>query len=464
MRPCPETPPELPAPWEDPPTGAIRIEVPLDSRPNDLGTARELIQAGTSPDIGPEGDPFFVLGIDFGTSSTKVVARLPYEAGEPAWAIPAPRPCRYDGAPYLWHTLIWLCRDGRFSPWREPGAVLVSTLKSDLVRGEGERYISVDDGVPPASFAEAAAAYLGYVARYTRGWLRRSCPHLFSGARPAWLVHVGLPAATYDDPALSRPYRRIALAARRILDIDDEISVPTVRRLLNDPETAAADGSNEASETYGAAVIPEAAASMSGFARSPRVARALYLLIDVGALTLDACTFRLNKNREEGERYAFMAADVRKLGVEVYHWALRNGRRPEEFAEQCHRMLRSVIWHTRQRRDPNAEAWRAGNHLPVLLTGGGALHGPHRNIVHQLDGWLRRYTDSGGIRTLQIPQPDGLELPERWPDSGRLTVAWGLSLPTDQIGEIEPVGAIEDVPRWAPAGDFTSRYVGKEQV
>lgn len=92
------------------------------------------------------------------------------------------------------------------------------------------------------------------------------------------------------------------------------------------------------------------------------------------------------------------------------------------------------------------------------------MHEPHRNIVDQLDGWLRRYTDSGGIRILQIPQPEGLEPQERWSDFGRLAVAWGLSLPTDQIGEIEPVGAIEDVPRWPPAEDFTSRYIGKEQV
>lgn len=100
LRSCPETPPE--PPWEDPPTGAIRIEVPLAIRQDDVRAARELIQAGTSPDTGPEGGPFFVLGIDFGTSSTKVVARLPYEAGEPAWAIPAPSPCRYHGAPSLY--------------------------------------------------------------------------------------------------------------------------------------------------------------------------------------------------------------------------------------------------------------------------------------------------------------------------------------------------------------------------
>ena len=59
-----------------------------------------------------DGTPLFVtVGVDLGTSSTKVVASLPYEAGRPAVAISAPRHGRVENHPYLWRTAVWLRED-----------------------------------------------------------------------------------------------------------------------------------------------------------------------------------------------------------------------------------------------------------------------------------------------------------------------------------------------------------------
>lgn len=50
----------------------------------------------TSSNLSMPGDEelFIIVGLDMGTSTTKTIVRLPFEAGEPAIAIPAPSPCR----------------------------------------------------------------------------------------------------------------------------------------------------------------------------------------------------------------------------------------------------------------------------------------------------------------------------------------------------------------------------------
>ena len=60
--------------------------------------------------VGPSGDADLRvhLGVDMGTSSTKVVARLPFEPDQPCMPVPAPQHCRSDGHPALWQTVPWM--------------------------------------------------------------------------------------------------------------------------------------------------------------------------------------------------------------------------------------------------------------------------------------------------------------------------------------------------------------------
>jgi len=57
--------------------------------------------------------------------------------------------------------------------------------------------------------------------------------------------------------------------------------------------------------------------------------------------------------------------------------------------------------------------------------------------------------------------PPNLPIPVS--DFGRLAVAWGLSYPPHEIGEILPPSAIEDIPP-ARAIDLTGRFMDKELV
>ena len=402
-------------------------------------------------------------GLDFGTSSTKMIVRMPYEAGEPTIAIPAPDPCRRGDHPYLWQTVLWLKEESIFLPWPEPGATVLNSLKQGLIQGRSETTIRDSEATAAVTRAQAGVAYLSFVIRYARGWLLRNRPDLFLGRKPVWFVNLGMPTASYDDHELVNPYRRIGAAALQLAKIDSTITVEAAQLLLDDPYIAKAGASEKDAERLGVAVVPETAADVTGFAKSTRNATGLYLLVDAGAMTLDACMFRLHRNASPGDHYAFMAAQVRPLGVDSFHWFLGEGRTEPEFVQQCDRTLRAVIWNTRRHRDPNATSWEEGNDVPVFLVGGGAANGLHRSIVESLDPWLKEHVRNEGIRILELPVPSAIELPERLRDFGRMAVAWGLSYPLTDIGRIRPMRDIEDIPP-SPVVDIGERFTSKDQV
>jgi hypothetical protein len=225
---------------------------------------------------------------------------------------------------------------------------------------------------------------------------------------------------------------------------------------------AAAQSAAEA-EKLGVAALPETAAEAAGFAKSTNRAPGVYLMVDVGAMTLDVCTFRLSEGDATADKYALCAAQVRPLGVEAYYWYLGQGKTESEFVGQCDTCLREVVWGTKTKKDPYSECWQTGNDLPVFLVGGGAKNALHRRIVESLNPWLRRYAQNEGARVIELPIPRNIDLPIAISDFGRLAVAWGLSHPPSEIGEIFPPSAIKDKPP-PTVIDWTERFVPKEQV
>ena len=110
--------------------------------------------------------------------------------------------------------------------------------------------------------------------------------------------------------------------------------------------------SADEAEKLGVAALPETAAEAAGFAKSTTEPRVFTWMVDVGAMTLDVCTFRLGQTHAAADLYGLLAAQVRPLGVEAYHWFLGDGKKGFRFAAQCDRCLREVVWRTRIKRDP----------------------------------------------------------------------------------------------------------------
>ncbi len=110
-----------------------------------------------------------VLGLDFGTSSTKAVVHVFNFPGEPAFAVPFGN-FAHENSKYLLPTKLFVKRNGCCSLESAPDASLLTDIKIGLM-GEPDKIIAPVSGPPcDASAATVATAYLALVLRYVRRW------------------------------------------------------------------------------------------------------------------------------------------------------------------------------------------------------------------------------------------------------------------------------------------------------
>jgi hypothetical protein len=116
----------------------------------------------------------------------------------------------------------------------------------------------------------------------------------------------------------------------------------------------------------------------------------------------------------------------------------------------------------RRHRDPLSRRWETG--LPVFLCGGGSEMEVSRKVPRVADRRLRSATSVRGLLVRRLPRPAQL----RNPDIDEklfhhVSVAYGLSLGSLDIGEVWPPSASPDIPppRKRDAGDG---YISKDQV
>lgn len=451
--------------WLLPARAAVREAPPNWIGAHDRAAMEAALERGSeSSDANSSGEPIHAtIGLDFGTSCTKIIVRFPEEPGAPAVAVPAPAHCRSGGDPYLWQTVVWVRRDGTFVAWPESNTYPLHTLKQGIMGNRPTEVVAPNYGSVPITHLDAATAYLAFAVRYARGWLLLNQPERFRGRRPYWFTNMGLPAANYDQARLVTGYRAIAATALVLAGSGERIAVETVRAFASSAEVREAAAAPAAAEELGIAVFPEVAAEVAGFMKSAAGGSGLYVMVDVGAMTLDLCAFRFKQRQVEGDLYPLLEADVHHLGVEAYHWFIGEGRTHEAFSSQCQSVLRTLIWKTKRERDPNASCWRPGNDLPVFLVGGGAENELHQKSVEALRPWLRDWLKNEGIRLTALPQPAGLEMPEPGGNFARLPVAWGLSYAPTEIGEIIPPSNIPDVPP-ATVRNYLGNFVSKDQM
>ena len=252
-----------------------------------------------------------VLGVDFGTSSTKIVARLPYEAGAPAFAVPAPFSARAEEHAHLWASRIWLDASGLFSLAPVEAAPAHCAIKAALMQADGERAIVLRSGAWAATALEAATAFLALQLRQARGWLLSRKEDALSAGPLRWSYHVGFPAASLDKNGLRERYAAACTAALSLSLLGLPITPTLVRVALRVVPTT-----TTALDKLGISLVPEISAAITGFARSPKREDGLYAMVDVGAGTVDCCTFDLWRPNDGAMTYPIFKADVAMLGVE----------------------------------------------------------------------------------------------------------------------------------------------------
>jgi hypothetical protein len=450
--------------------------------------------------LGQGGEGDLVIGLDFGTSASKVVIQAPGLPGNPAYAVNFGEVAQ-SSMPYLLPTRLWVTPGGGCSLAKQAKAREVNDIKLELFSKDQELISNrgpTRQGISPEA---AAVAYLALLLRYARRWFlegkRDVVGHL---SRLNWGFNLGVPSPCIEDNDDNRRFRRVGKAAWMLSVLEEQITLEKaqdeLRYLTEAPEYWERDDDGIACDFE---IIPEIAAGAIGYALSDLRREGLHLMVDVGASTVDVCSFVLHE-RAGSDRYALLTADVKQLGTIRLHQdrvraiseahekqaqelrdkhdalapisediesyllprerilaAVREGE--AKLKSQCQCMLRKVIVDARTRRDPHASVWRG--RLPILLIGGGGQLPFFRSLVDELDPWLKTYAGNEGVVFLPVAVPPTIS--STTTEHHRLAVAWGLSHQKLNIGEITPADQIEDIEPPRPI-DWESGYISKDQV
>lgn len=183
-------------------------------------------------------------------------------------------------------------------------------------------------------------AFLALVIQRARAWLLTRHAQTYRRTQLFWKLSVGLPAAHYQDSKLFEPFKRLCEVAWAAAGQPAAVDEPTIVKLLRQPPSAT-DSDHDAEVM----VVPEIAAQIYGYVVSnsfDRKAQNIFLMADVGAGTVDASLFHVFPARGGKWDFEFFTSVVRPHGVSNLHrhrvdwWtgALQESGAPAELAQQ----------------------------------------------------------------------------------------------------------------------------------
>jgi len=232
----------------------------------------------------PEVD--LTLGIDFGTSCTKVVI------GDHGWL----------GLSYA--VPVGIGNNGleRFLRATQvaAGRQVETNLKMRLM--ENPESIELRDLV---------VLYLAGVIRDSISWFSAEKAGRYKNRKVIWSLNLGFAAKRIDDGPLVQAYKEVANLAAELGPSDHPLNLASVSELRANP---AADPSIRIIPVNRIALYPEIAAQLAGYINSPYRAQGNLILIDVGAGTLDVSTVILHSNKVE-DIVSFHVCEVEPLGA-----------------------------------------------------------------------------------------------------------------------------------------------------
>ena len=145
-----------------------------------------------------DSDMEIVIGLDFGTSSTKVVLQ---DMGRHSYAVPF---TDATDNPYLLPARLYE-QNGQYS--LSDGEVVLRNIKLRLMNKAVEPSVLV-----------AAVAYLALVIRHCRGWLWHEHRDVYARDAITWGLNLGLPAASYENDWLVERFLAVAIASLELAD------------------------------------------------------------------------------------------------------------------------------------------------------------------------------------------------------------------------------------------------------
>ncbi|WP_368622620.1 hypothetical protein [Paraburkholderia sp. BR13444] len=453
----------------------------------------------------PENETDLIVGLDFGTSSTKVVVRDAYAATS---IFPVQLCGQRSGIEsFLLPSRIF--KTGSVYSLQH-GTEKISDLKLSLLNCSA---------ASPVDEFNDCCAFLALVIRRTRAWFLTEHRDIYSRHALNWKLNLGLPARSYENTEIVQLFRRLAWAAANLAG-DSEATDVTLEKAsewrIRSHEMAKLDSALQSPPTeFGCNdvdVVPEVSAQLQGFMTAARWDwrnRPIMMLVDVGAGTVDSALFHVRAPDNGHGQLTFYSSKVEQNGVMNLHRArvasLNEMLPCGEDHQEAREYLRLISQPTDRLRPipetidqylPGYQEADAGIdtsfridryrrqvascirdakvgkgisagqlvRVPLLLCGGGSrmrFYGSIDQLINNTPGW------DLSVELMKLPVPSDLA------DSGwhgeefdRLSVAYGLSLSGDgdrSLGKIVRAIEVPDAENYRPkdAGDC---YVSKDQV
>lgn len=440
-----------------------------------------------------------VLGLDFGTSSTKVV--LADHSLDEAYAV----------------------------PFNDSVGVSRYLLPSALVETDGGQYALSGEGLRHADLklsmlldqddplrCSRVCAFLALTIRRARAWLFETRREQYLRSDILWTLAIGLPSdqATYFGQQLH--FMKLAQVAWALAGSGKPVCVREAR------EAWCGRQNLDLGEELEVRLLPELSAQIHGFVSSSHFdvkESNLYLMVDVGAGTLDASLFNVRKDKGGKVSFGFFTHSVEHLGAANLHrhrldwWRSRLQDASGEEAAEAARLsgrVAAVVDHLAALRLPTDfhggypstydqyvtgvqvrfkggaktpddefyqwvrhqvigkvlyAAWKDRlltegelRNLPFFLCGGGARH----PLFESLKSGLRHTQNFSwlGARPRDLIKPSRMHAPGV-PDGDydRLSVAYGLS--QLNLGAFEQAGALKPLASTPRSKDLESLFVDK---
>jgi len=462
-------------------------------------------QSGTPTQIS-EGSPRdardIVIGFDLGTSCTKVI--LQDRQLKKCYAVPFPG-LGYEVNEYLLPTKLYVCRDGRCC--LNEGDFEYKRIKINCIH-DPQRVI-FDDGVlgERLTASDLFACYVGLALIEIRKWFLREKYNDYRHTDISWQLNIGLPSRSFDDEELFKRMKQAALAAWNIsLLAPHEITIKGIKDAID--RAAVQIERNRCDQNKGELhpgvvnAVPEIIAEVVGYARSPLREDGMYMLMDIGAITVDVSCFIIQK-KEGDDNFPMLTSSVENLGTFMLHnerikalkahiedkvkdlcamcdeispipvpdeyidfltdsdvGIIKNG--DNKFRENCLRQIGGVIKKSKRSRNPLSEAWEKG--LPIFLCGGGSLIDLYNNLPEYVSGCLQKNVKFNGFVKKPLPIPKDLEGDLSPQHYHRMAVSYGLSFSALDIGTVTPERDLEDIEIGKCKLDLDSLFVSKDCV
>ena len=407
------------------------------------------------------------LGIDFGTSFTKVCFRdVSTDRSEiitftddvthlEEALLPTKIGVLSDG------TLIAGLTAAEWKPYENQVQTTVEFIKMrlancDLPQGAESWQLKKIPGLSEDETIENLCAYyLSRVMTRAKVWIRQNKPELIINQKIEWSANVGVPVEYCDSPAIKRFQKVLSLAW--LLSNEPQTEQMTIENLRDRMKPLRATLEETAIDCH---AVPEIAAEVWSLLNSREVDEGFYVLFDVGDGTLDGSSFRY-WNDEGEKKIDFYFGKVNPLGVTAFSQRLaeelgiaetdvkntvcgNSTRYSDQFQtstarKEIQRLVAKVVLEGSQRhREHGFTVMKGKTTLDLLIGGGGgqtsfytqAITSTHQDF-QQNNAGIPEYV----VRSLPTPkdlETNGISKHEFY----RFAVAYGLSIPEGEQPEL----------------------------